>query len=226
MKLFKTCLTALVFSSACLLSPVHAAVVSADATSDTFGVGAVQHDILQITTFVDGVNFAITIEFVDPIAAPSDFAANSVVGFIDLDTDQNSGTGATPFINIFAPPPPIALGNEFYVDIGSEPLHFGFVDVLDAITDLPVANVAITFLSNSLSQTIPLSSLGNDEGVINFGAVLGTFPEPTDRAPDGEVPLTTVVESPVPEPTSLALWSFTALGAAVASRRRRRSAAA
>jgi hypothetical protein len=52
---------------------------------------------------------------------------------------------------------------------------------------------------------------------VNLGLLIGTFNEPTDRAPNGAEPLTTV-----PEPASAVLLTFGgALAAGVYSRRRK-----
>ena len=81
-----------------LAVPVQAAVGISDPLGDTFlstfGVGSDTHDITAMSAdLAPSGNVALTVEFVDPISRPSDFALNSFDGFIDFDTDQNSAIG-------------------------------------------------------------------------------------------------------------------------------------
>jgi hypothetical protein len=207
-----------------------------DPTGDTFGAGPVFLDIttynavtdlsLGNTTFT--VNFAPTVGFVNAIAPPSDFAGNSVIGFIDIDIDGTNaavvtGTWGLPlmggnnWINFFIPPNPgtpsipapnntlIALGDEFFVDLFSEAFNPSMVDVIDSNTNAVAFTVPITFNSTGFSVTVPLvGTTGN--GALNFGLLMGTLVEPTDRAPNGASPATGVV----PEPSSLLLFGVCA----------------
>ena len=38
---------------------------------------------------------------------------------------------------------------------------------------------------DSLTLTVPLASLGGDDGRVDAHVIVGTIPEPTDCAPDG-----------------------------------------
>ena len=72
----------------------------------------------------------IRVDFLNDISPASNFALDSLLGFLDLDIDQNGATGGvnaagvalsnvTYFGGLFMQPPS-GLGIEFYVDLGSE----------------------------------------------------------------------------------------------------------
>jgi hypothetical protein len=200
-------------------SPAAADLIT-DPTGDTFGVGSPQLDIVSFSGERTSTAFVFKVNFLGPISPASAFAPNSVVGFIDLDTDQNPATGATPFINIFGPPPPINLGDEFFIDIGSESFHPGLVDVVNALTNIPTGQAPISFTSNGFTISVPFGLLPGANTSINFGVIVGTFNEPTDRAPNGSTPATTTV----PEPTSLCVFGLIFAGAGfMAFRRKKRT---
>lgn len=195
-----------------------------DPPGDTFGTGT--HDITTYSAITDPATSTtlLTVNFAGPISPPSAFAPDSVLGFIDLDTDRNPTTGGTTpwlgaltggnsWINFFIPPNPgtpalppphdtlIALGDEFYVDLFSEASNPGFVDLTDANTGA-VAAIPIAFGPTSFSILIPLTGSGN--GSLNFGLLFGTIVGPTDRAPNGAEP----AQSYVPEPGSIVSYAI------------------
>jgi hypothetical protein len=53
------------------------------------------------------------------------------------------------------------------------------VDILDAGLFL-VTTVPVAYGPTSVSGQIPLAVLGNDDGVVDFTTIIGTFPQPTD----------------------------------------------
>jgi hypothetical protein len=191
-----------------MVSPAHAGTVL-DPVGDTFRAGAVQHDITSVSTAVGGGNVQFTFNFAAAISAPSVLAGNNVVGFIDLDTDQNPVTGAVPITNVFSPAPPVVMGDEFFVDVGFETANPGSVGIFDAISSALVGTVPIAFGATSFSLSIPLALLGGDDGLMNFAAIFGSFLEPTDRIPNGATPLSTAA---VPTPATLLLLTSAVVG--------------
>lgn len=231
------CLTVLFLTTAL---PARADII--DPTGDTVGIGPVQLDVTRVTAQLTGGNaLTFTVHFAGPISPPSLFAPNSVVGFIDIDADRNPATsgnapwggvdliGGNNWINAFVNPPNpgfppvpgplVNLGDEYYIDLGSEGFQPGFVDFYETQTNSIVATLPITYGADSLSVGIPLSLL-NYQPAVNYGLIIGTFFEPTDRVPNGANP----AASNVPEPSSLLLLGVTSVFGLGYLRRRKRAA--
>jgi len=190
-------------------------------------------DISQVTGSASGGNVSFTVKFASSISPPSALAADSILGFIDLDTDKNAGTGGNApwggnqtggnsWINFavangFLPGPPIALGSEYFIDLFSEFGHPGSVDIFNTSSNLIVGTVAITFGADSFTVSIPLAMLGNPSNpAFNYGAYIGDLSLFSgDRAPNGAAGATVdVVINEIPEPTSLAICGLLSLGVA------------
>src|SRR5262249_28120949 len=224
-------LTVLLGAAAGLLFSYSSATAGfiADPSGDTFGSGAVQIDITGYgvdANTAGKLHFHVTL--LNAVAPASAFAPNSVTGFIDLDTDANPATGATPWINTFTPSsaglPNVNLGDEFYVDIGSENLHPGLVDVVNASTNVPTGQAPITFGSSFFDVFVDLSLLPGAGSTINSGIIVGTFDEATDRAPNGSTPdSVSTATATTPEPASLTMACLGICGLGGYAWRRRRA---
>jgi hypothetical protein len=174
---------------------VVAAPIS-DPVGDTFGV-APGPDVILGNAIYTSMSITFIINFNESVSPASANLANSLYGYIDIDSDQDPLTGGTPFVNLFAPEPPVSLSAEYFIDLSSEGTHAGVVDVLNA-SFLLAGTAPITFGSKSVSITLPLTVLG-DDGLVNYALIVGTSIEPTDRAPNDANPATS---SLVPEPSS------------------------
>jgi hypothetical protein len=144
-----------------------------DPQGDTFGAGAVQLDLSSIDA-VYASALTVTVEFYTPIEPASAGAANSVSGFVDMDTDQNAATGF----------PEDNMGLEFFVDISSE--QGGNVDVVSIDAgggQMPAGSAPISFTSTSFTIVVPLAVI-NDDGMLNYDVFAGTVDEGTDIAPN------------------------------------------
>jgi hypothetical protein len=167
-----------------------------DPVGDTFGMDALQMDITSVDAIYDAGTLRFIVTCAGSISPASAGLSNSIKGFVDLDTDRNSLTGEASFVSTYGPSPAPDLGDEFYVDLFTESIHPGEVDVFDAVTGTVVGTIPVDFGSNSLSLIIPLSLLGGDDGLVNYAVIAGTLTEATDEAPDGMIPGTSHV--PVP----------------------------
>jgi len=233
-------LSALCIAAALLAPRAPARGAYMDPIGDTFGTGAVQIDVSSYdATYANG-STTFVINFAGAIAPPSAFAPNSVVGFIDLDLDRNAATGGTAsfpggsnipggnsWINYFVnqgtvPGPTIGLGDEAFVDLGSEANHPGTVDVIRTSDNTIIATVAVIYGAQSLTLTIPVVGTGTSQALA-FGILVGTNAELTDRAANGSVPDFSTA-APVPEPTALALLGLGGAALGLGRARRRRGA--
>ncbi len=181
---------------------------------DTFGSGPPLLDIDTMFMLYDVSFLHFEMTFHTPISAPSFGLPDGVVGFLEFDTDQDPATGLSPVQNSFSPPFDFLIaGIDFAVDLFSETIHPGFVDVFDTSTFRIVDTVAITYGPMSFSGAIPLTSLGGDDGILDFTTTIGTIPQPTDA--------TDVVGTSklIPAPATLALLGLAGL---TMGRRRRR----
>ena len=199
----------------------RADTVMADPVGDTFGTGPVEHDITGVSAVFNNSFLTFTVNFAGAVFAPSAHNERSVYGFIDIDTDRNPATGAAPWVNVLGPAgaPAVSLGDEYWLDLFSEEVQPGRVDVVDQ-TSAVVGTAPITYGANTLSVNVPLSLLGNSNGLVNYGVIVGTFTEATDRAPNGGAPLTS---TPVPEPATLLLLGSSLVGLGATRLRKRRS---
>lgn len=187
-----------------------------DPTGDTFGTD-VQHDITSINASFDSSTITFTVNFAGQIYAPSAMNERSVFGYIDLDTDRNPATGEEPEINLAGFGPDIQLGDEFLIDLFSEESQVGEVDVFDQEFDV-VGRAPVSFNATSFSVIVPLALLGGSNGLMNYGVIVGTFLNATDRAPNGAEPATS---APVPEPTTMLLLVTGLSGIMLHARRHR-----
>jgi hypothetical protein len=147
-----------------------------DLVGDAFGFGPVKHDITRVSGEGDADTFCLTVEFAGPIDPADAFSQQSLVGYIDFDTDENPATGFTSIVDFFCPGPS-GMGAE--AELGMFSVSGGFASVSPAGALVPV-----NFDETSFTAVIPVSALGGDTS-FNFAMVLGTFSEPTVCAPNG-----------------------------------------
>ncbi len=106
---------------------------------------------------------------------------SQIGGFVYFDTDQNPSTGL-PAEAVFGKASQ-DIGMEYLADLfeanGSDP----FVPIFSADTFELVAIVPATVVDHTIAFDMPLAALGNDDGFINTGMVVG-YQGPSDWAPD------------------------------------------
>lgn len=207
------------------VSPLPADIVFSDPAGDTFGTGPIQQDILSVGSSLSATSITFDVTFAGLIAAPSTGNPRSVLGYLDIDIDQNPLTGRSPTDVAFT----IArggaavrsgLGIEYFLDFFGEIATPGSLALVDAQTLQRVADVPITLASTSFSVNVPLSLLDGDDGLVHYGVVLGTFVEVTDEARNAGLPPAT--SEMIPEPAGVALFAAGFFGLLLYSRFRAR----
>ncbi len=151
---------------------------ASDATGDAFGLMAPNLDVSSLSANISGSNMVIRMDFSTPISSPEAGNPDSVIGFIEIDTDQDSATGDISQFDNFCPQP-TDLGVEFTINLGA--VNAGMVDIFD--TNSTVGSAPITYTSNSFRIDLPMALIGNPSNV-HMASVIGTQPEPTDCVPD------------------------------------------
>ena len=90
-----------------------------DTRHDTFGVTTPDHDITWFSAETDGNDLKITLVFSDTIDTPIGDPNHAVLGYIDLDTDQNQASGATSHLAPYPQCQPAIQGIEYYIDLST-----------------------------------------------------------------------------------------------------------
>jgi len=160
----------------------------ADAAGDTFGVDAGQPDVASLSA-TQWSSLTIVLTFHNAISPWLAGALTSVGGYIDIDADQNTLTGFESASDYYRPASDAGvsgLGDEYIVSLFQN--ANGSFTVYDANDSL--GTVMPTYDAQSITMTIPLTLLGNDDGNMNLGALIGSPNEPTDIVPsDGHLTL-------------------------------------
>jgi hypothetical protein len=163
-------------------------VTYTDPAGDTFGFMAFQYDIISVDVFRDRQDayLIMHITFNNPVLPPTTpGAVDELVGYLEIDADQNPTTGNLSVIDSYASGqglPPAHLGVEYSIYLFDYDPLFQTFSVYEENMYTLSGYARALFNDNSVTLQIPLAALGNDDGNVNFGFILGTFPEPTDMA--------------------------------------------
>ena len=184
-----------VVDDAALRVDSHYDPVVLDPAGDALPAPWLTADITAISSTFNNQSITFKVDFEGPVFLPSvsDSSHQGLFGYIELDTDQNPVTGGPAGAGLFFPPA-LNMGVDYSIDIGSERMHAGFVDVisrLKAPTSI-VGQVPIVATEKSFSITVPLALLGGDNGLVNYVANLGVLSSFKDRVPNGAEPATSV----------------------------------
>jgi hypothetical protein len=157
-------------------APQAPQTVVTDPTGDNFNPAA---DVTTIVADLAGGNITFTVSFA-ALTVPN------VVCSLNLDTDQNAGTGRFPPAN-GAASQDVGVEYELYLDIqngNAQPQPMCLV--LDGPTRAFINWFPMTIASNTVTFTVPLATLGSDDGNMNvaLGAVNVTAGLFADLAPD------------------------------------------
>jgi len=144
--------------------------------TDPAGDSLDSNDVTTVRAGSDGSSVAsMAIDF-----APST-PMGQIGGYVYFDTDQDPSTGL-PAEALFGQPGQ-DIGMEYFADLfeanGSDP----FVPIFNADTFELVAIIPASVVDHTIAFDIPLDAVGNDDGFINTGMVVGQL-GPSDWAPD------------------------------------------
>ena len=158
-----------------------AVATASDPIGDTFNAPA--PDMTALRAGPDGDEFFVEISFSGTIDNPLSAGPNPVVGFVDLDVDQDSTTGAFSATDFFRPDTTgsTGMGIEYLVSLLLN--GDGTANVFDAFTGSVVGTVTPSYGDSTLSFRVPLALLGDDDGFINVASVMGDS-GPTDIVPN------------------------------------------
>src|SRR6266566_2357922 len=143
-----------------------------DPVGDTYGApdDPSQPDITMLAAAHDSDALTIVIRLASPVG---------LVGYIDLDVDQNPNTGGLAQVDAYRPDPggSSGLGDEYVVDLSNGLL-------VDVVNYGIVAYVGRVYNGNTLTIRIPLQQLAGSNGNVNLATVVGDDNGPTDIAPN------------------------------------------
>jgi len=160
-----------------------------DPTGDTFGSGSPQIDITEFRGERNNMNLIVTITFDGTISPASTGNADDLYGFVDIDSDQDSGTGvvggSSGFCGGGTPARGGSIGVDWVINLGSYDGKGEQMEVTPGIgTRGGGGSVDAVFTSNSVTITVPYDVIESTTGIVDMATVVGTGPEPTDCAPD------------------------------------------
>ena len=166
-----------------------------DPPEDTFGIESFQYDILSVDVFIDESEsfFLMHITFNNPVYVPNGGAdMYGLMGYLEIDADQDQQTGTESSINVFVPvdETPSDMGVDYSIQFFEYDDLFHTLPIYETEFWTLMGYAHIIYGETSCTLQIPLSAMpdrdGHDnDGNIDFGFVLGTWPEPTDVAYEG-----------------------------------------
>ena len=154
-----------------------------DPSGDTFGAGTVQWDLTAMTITRDTGGITVLLDFSVNAISPVTGDTNAMIGFVDLDVDQDSTTGFTSTVDLFRPNPgSTGMGADYEIELLGYAAD-STVTVSDSMGD-PVGQVKPAFNAKRVTIRVPKALLGGDDGFLNASAIVGTDAEPTDIIPE------------------------------------------
>ncbi len=164
------------------LAKAELADPSGDEFSTGLSTGLVPPDITRLTAWREGTDLKVELAFVENVVSNLTGGPNVVIGILDIDTDQNAATGGTPATDNYRPGAgSTGMGQDYSVAILAN--ASGEFSVFD-FNGTSQGTFTPDFTANVLTMTIPLSLLGDDDGIVYLATVVGTTEEPTDIAPN------------------------------------------
>jgi hypothetical protein len=169
-----------------------------DLPNDTFGTNTVKIDILSVDIEFDSKYLFITCNFASKIFDSNTGDPFALFGYIDLDIDQNSKTGATALSDYYNGSSEI--GMDYYLEFMPDATP-GFVALKDSNAKF-IGNVGVVFNETFFIVTIPLKLIDNDDGYIDYTAFFGDAGGPDDVIPNRGFATNKAVPNPNPDPAA------------------------
>ena len=154
-----------------------------DPAGDVLPAPPPPHDIISFSAATDGSVLVYSVAFNAPISPPNMGFPNAVLGYIDMDTDQNPFTGAPSNVTIFCPMPSL-LGMDLYVNLSGYNPVTGLTSICIP-GGAQVATAPVVFGPNIFTVTLSLPTALETDGSVNSAAVMGNPVSPTDCVPNG-----------------------------------------
>jgi hypothetical protein len=159
-----------------------------DPAGDTFGVGPDQVDVIDFSVDAVGGELVFIASFSAAIEPPDSAENSALQGLIDIDVDQNAGTGLMPWADFLTNADVTGMGSEYYLDLSSYRADDSAIDVVfDDGSDLggvSTGRAAVTIFGNLFQVVVPLELIGNDNGSVSSAAIFGPVDEFTDKVPN------------------------------------------
>lgn len=155
-----------------------------DPLGDTFGTAALPWDLTSLGIQRDADGITVELVFSRDVVSPVSGDASAMIGFVDLDLDQNPATGG------------MAAADAVRLDGGSTGLGVDArVNLADYDPDASVAvvdsrgnligRVTPVFRGPTVTIRVARAQLANDDGFVDAAAVVGrSGPGATDLAPE------------------------------------------
>lgn len=148
-----------------------------DPAGDTFDapIGRIALDLLALGGSVADGSLQVHLEFAQEVVLDGTGAPNEALGVLDLDMDQDPGTGLNGFADFN--PGEIMVGDEFFVAMTANAT--GDYEVFRHVpgefdVDL-VGTVTPNFTGRLLEFAIPLDLIGNPHDPLNMAVLVGTL---------------------------------------------------
>lgn len=176
-------ITQLDFTLTCKAVPTILGFPFTDPPGDTLPGGNGTHviDLLAVRGTYKPDSLIMSLSFSAPVAPGSFLAWNSLSGWIEFDTDENSATGISAVTDVFGGS--TGLGVDYSVDLFSA--DAGLVSLTRSTGGS--SRIPIAFAGDSVVVRIPLGALGSPSGNFRLGVIVGTPMRPTDLAPNSGV---------------------------------------
>lgn len=153
-----------------------------DPTGDAFGTSGVNHDITSISADVANNALLITINFANQISPPNSGRPDAVVGYVDIDTDGNTAETDSNLDGFCPSSQSPVIGTDFFLFLFSGSTSSAPVYSADGGS---AGNATTAYGSNTLTISIPLTTIAAGAAPIKVATVLGNVNVPTDCAPNG-----------------------------------------